>query len=196
MNCPKCGDPSTRVVETLRVVQGLRRHRICNGPKCRHRFRTMERIEEWDHTIRDYVQPGDIRPAPALVVVPNPPAEEKVAAKRSGAFVAQLNDADLAVLTADAQPLLVEWWNVSRRSKHGSKATWTFPAWQASVVRVSRLPAHQQVQLAQAGVEHGWQALKLDYLKDELQKPTAAGRPMPKDPAMLAALEQWPEQTA
>jgi hypothetical protein len=50
--------------------------------------------------------------------------------------------------------------------------------------------------LAQAGVEHGWQALKPEYIKDELVRPTAAGRPMPKDPAMLAALEQWPSQTA
>jgi hypothetical protein len=50
--------------------------------------------------------------------------------------------------------------------------------------------------LALAGVEHGWQALKPEYLKQELAKPTASGRPMPKDPAMLAALEQWPEQTA
>lgn len=50
----------------------------------------------------------------------------------------------------------------------------------------------QQVALCAAGVEHGWQTTKPDYLKNELAKPTALGRPMPKDPAMLAALEQWP----
>lgn len=195
MNCPKCGDPSSRIVDTIRVAQGLRRHRVCNRPKCRNKFRTLERIEEWDHTVRGYIQPGDIRPVPALAVVPDPPAE-RVASQRKTSFIASLNDAELATLTADAQPLLVEWWNVSRRSKHGSKAAWTAAAWKASVMRLAGLPPNQQLLLAQAGVEHGWQALKPEYIKDALAKPTAAGRPMPKDPAMLAALEQWPEQTA
>jgi hypothetical protein len=91
---------------------------------------------------------------------------------------------------------LVQWWNESRRSKHKGNATWTEAAWQASVSRVAALPQAQQMLLAQAGVEHGWQALKPEYIKDELARPTAAGRPMPKDPAMLAALEQWPSQAA
>jgi hypothetical protein len=99
-------------------------------------------------------------------------------------------------VTPEARPLLVQWWNESRRSKHGAKATWTPAAWQASVLRVSRLPIEHQLALCRAGVEHGWQALKPEYLKDELTKPTGEGRPMPKDPAMLAALDSWPKQTA
>lgn len=195
MNCPKCGNTLSRIVDTIRVPQGLRRHRICSDRKCRSKFRTLERIEEWDHTIRDYIQPGDIRPVPVLAAVPDPP-EDRIAAKRREPYVAHINDAGIATLALEAQPLVVEWWNVSRRSKHGAKAAWTYPAFHASVCRVALLPAHQQVLLAQAGVEHGWQALKPAYLQDELAKPTSSGRPMPKDPAMLAALEQWPEQTA
>lgn len=195
MNCPKCGHAFSRVLDTTRVQQGLRRYRVCSDRKCRHKFRTLERIEEWDYMIRDYIQPGDIRPVPVLGAVPDPP-EDRIAAKRREPYVAHINDAGIATLVPEAQPLVVEWWNVSRRSKHGARAAWTYPAFHASVCRVALLPTHQQVLLAQAGVEHGWQALKPAYLQDELAKPTGSGRPMPKDPAMLAALEQWPEQTA
>jgi hypothetical protein len=197
MNCPKCGDPSTRIVETVRVAQGLRRHRICNRPKCRRKFRTLERIEEWDHTIQNYV------PTPEALahsnVIPLQQQQQSNFAAKSVApkgFVARLSDEFPSGIALEAHPLLVQWWNESRRSKHKGNATWTEAAWTASLKRVAALPHWQQVLLAQAGVEHGWQALKPEYVKEELAKPTAAGRPMPKDPAMLAALEQWPEQTA
>ena len=130
---------------------------------------------------------------PALAAVPDHFVEPT---KKVARFIASLDEDCLVNVVAEVQPLLVQWWNESRKSKHKGNATWTEAAWQASVQRVSKLPHWQQVVLAQAGVEHGWQALKPEYLKDELAKPTAAGRPMPKDPAMLAALEQWPSQTA
>ena len=193
MNCPRCNHPYTRITDTIRVPQGLRRSRVCNGRRCRHKFRTLERIEEWDHTIRNYVAaPVETpEPEPTNVIQLQQERPQVAASKR---FIAQLDDSCLASICVDAQPLMVQWWNDSRRSKHGAKATWTAAAWAASAKRVAALPHWQQVLLATAGVEHGWQALKPDYLKEELAKPTAAGRPMPKDPAMLAALEQWPEQ--
>jgi hypothetical protein len=71
-------------------------------------------------------------------------------------------------LPADVCVTLLEWWNSSRRSKHGASATWTEKAFAMSVDRVKKLPHYQQVMLTQAGVEHGWQALNPIYCKDLL----------------------------
>jgi hypothetical protein len=98
-------------------------------------------------------------------------------------YQAHLREDRLFHICDEAQPLIVQWWNESRKSRHGVKATWTEAAWKASVYRVANLPECQQVLLCKAGVEHGWQALKPEYLKDELAKPTGNGRPIPKDPA-------------
>jgi hypothetical protein len=96
-------------------------------------------------------------------------------------------------IAAEAAPLLLQWWREARRSKWGNRATWTEAAWLSSCRRVGDLPADQQLALCQAGVENGWQALKVDYLDHGRAKvPTASGRPMPQHPSMLAALEQWP----
>ena len=192
MNCPSCDHNQSRVIETKRVNGGLRRHRICSN--CNHRFSTLEQIADWDTTLHAYV-PAEKEPPP-LVLVPDhfvPPAKKSAAASR---HKASLDDDCLATVCAEAQPFVLQWWNESRTSKHRANATWTKAAWEASVLRVAALPVWQQVLLAKAGVEHGWQALKTDYLKQELAKPTAEGRPMPKDPAMLAALESWPKQPA
>lgn len=189
MKCPNCGHDKSRVTETRAGAEADRRIRLCQG--CGKTFQTMERICVFVGRAAGYVEMAP--PVPALAVVPDPP---KKVAKPAAGYVAHLNDASLAAVVADAQPLLVQWWNESRRSKHKGNATWTEAAWQASVQRVAALPQWQQLLLAQAGVEHGWQALKPEYLKQELAKPQASGRPMPKDPAMLAALEQWPSQTA
>jgi hypothetical protein len=190
MNCPSCKHQHSRVIDTDRVSDGIRRYRVCRN--CGNRFATLERIEDWDPVMGGY-GPVAEEPVPVLAAVPDPlPARPRVAARH----VVDLADDHLLAVCQEAQPLLVQWWNESRRSKHKGNATWTEAAWQASVSRVAALPQAQQMLLAQAGVEHGWQALKPEYIKDELVRPTAAGRPMPKDPAMLAALEQWPSQTA
>lgn len=192
MNCPSCDHTQSRVIETIRVRDGLRRHRICS--KCRHKFSTLEQVALWDPTLHGYVAAVEERPPLAVVPDHFVEAPKKVAA--TSRHQASLDEDCLVNVCAEAQPLLVQWWNESRKSKHRANATWTKAAWEASVQRVASLPSWQQVLLAQAGVEHGWQALKPDYLKQELVKPTAEGRPMPKDPAMLAALESWPKQTA
>ena len=192
MNCPSCDHTQSRVIETIRVRDGLRRHRICSS--CRHKFSTLEQVALWDPTLHGYVAAVEARPPLAAVPDHFVEAPKKVAA--ASRHQANLAESCLAQVSVEAQPLLVQWWNESRKSKHRANATWTKAAWEASVQRVASLPSWQQVLLAQAGVEHGWQALKPDYLKQELAKPTAEGRPMPKDPAMLAALESWPKQTA
>jgi hypothetical protein len=192
MNCPSCGHIQSRVIETIRVRDGLRRHRICS--KCRHKFSTLEQVALWDPALNGYVSAVDERPA--LAVVPEPqPAEQPAAAKRPSNRRWHPVGVPVGVCE-EAAPLLLEWWNESRQSKQGGNAVWSEKAWLASVERVKALPDWKQVLLCKAGVEHGWQALKTEYLKDELAKPTGEGRPMPKDPAMLAALESWPKQTA
>lgn len=210
MNCPHCGHEKSRVTETRAGADADRRIRLCLG--CARTFQTLERVCVFAGRAAGYVEVSAPEPVETAVLAmggnvvrlqqPEQPAEKPAAAnraptaKRQEAYVADLDDAGIATLTEEARPLIVEWWNVSRRSKHGAKAAWTFPAFHASLTRLSQLPNYQQVLLAQAGVEHGWQALKTEYLKEELAKPSALGRPMPKDPAMLAALEQWPSQPA
>lgn len=193
MNCPSCKHQHSRVIDTDRVSDGIRRYRVCRN--CGNRFATLERIEDWDPVMGGY-GPVAEDPVPVLVAVPDPePLPEPVAAQH----VSNRRWHPIGVpvgVCEEAAPLLLEWWNESRRLKHKGNAVWSEKAWLASVERVKALPPHQQVALCQAGVEQGWQALKPEYIKDELARPTAAGRPMPKDPAMLAALEQWPSQTA
>lgn len=194
MNCPECNYNASRVHDTARVEGGLRRYRSCK--KCGARFATMERIELYDHTLMAYVSPEDA-PRPLSVVPPAPKASQQVAAARK-ADNRRWHPADTVPdgVCEEAAPLLLEWWNESRRSKHKGNATWTEAAWLATCNRIAQLPQWQQVALCAAGVEHGWQTLKPEYLKEELAKPTALGRPMPQDPRMLAALEQWPSQSA
>lgn len=76
--------------------------------------------------------------------------------------------ADLAGLPPAVAAGCLNWWNEARRSKHGSKATWTRTAWLGSVARLralaERSPA-DALRLVEAGVESGWQALKAEYLQ-------------------------------
>jgi hypothetical protein len=193
MNCPSCKHHHSRVTDTDRVADGIRRYRTCRN--CGHKFATLERIENWDPVMGGYAPTEE--PRPALAAVPDHFVEPT---KKVAKHVASLDEDCLVNVAAQAQPLLVQWWNESRKSKHKGNATWTEAAWLASVQRVAKLSHHQQIALCEAGVEHGWQALKLDYLDSHSwvsrPAPTAAGRPMPKDPSKLAALEQWPSQAA
>jgi hypothetical protein len=198
MKCPHCGHHHSRVTDTKRVEHGTRRYRIC--AKCRQRFATLERIEEWDPGLSAYAVPDVAAPAPLRVLEAAPEPELAVASipapespKPKPATTrhdASLDDERLAYVTAEVRPLLVQWWNESRRSKHRGNATWTRAAWEASVQRISNLPTHLQVELCQAGVEHGWQALKLEYILDKRSPATVRtdGRLLPQDPRLLEAI--------
>ena len=196
MKCPHCGHEKSRVTETRAGDDSDRRWRLCLG--CARTFATFERVAIYAGRAAGYVELGapPPPPPPPLEVVPDhiPEPTKKVAS--TARYQASLDEDCLVNVCAEAQLLLVQWWNESRKSKHRANATWTKAAWEASVQRVASLPKWQQMLLAHAGVEHGWQALKPEYLKDELAKPTGDGRPMPKDPAMLAALESWPDKAA
>lgn len=191
MKCPHCGHDKSRVTETRANDEADRRIRLCLG--CAKTFTTFERVAIYAGRAVGYVEVGQ---PPVLEVVPDPePTEESVAAKR----VNNRRWHPVGVpegVCEEAAPLLLEWWNESRRLKHKGNAVWSEKAWLASVERVKALPPHQQVALCQAGVEQGWQALKPEYLAGGTAQlprlPRADGRPMPTDPAMLAALESWP----
>ncbi|MEB3360683.1 MAG: hypothetical protein VKI42_01010 [Synechococcaceae cyanobacterium] len=173
------------------VAAGMRRRRICR--KCAHKFDTLERVEAWDFQTRSYKPVGE-EPEQAvkesLTVQPEPAAAQPKSTKAVARFRAELADTDGFGICLEARPLLVQWWNEARWSKNRDRATWTLAAWEGSLKRVAKLPEHQQVALAKAGVEYGWQALKLEFLHGDA--PVATGRPMPTDPAMVAALDAWP----
>lgn len=198
MICPHCGHRSSRVLETRMIGDAVRRYRICRNLKCHQKFGTTERVENWDQDSASYVP---VTATTKLAAVPDLPAEPKqVQPKRKQArFTPTRHDQALETAGPRLAELLLQWWNEARRSKHGSGATWTQAAWEASVKRVLAMPVEQALALAAAGVEHGWQSLKQDYLgKAAAPQPIAEGRPMPQDPRMRAALEswQWPDDAA
>jgi hypothetical protein len=199
MKCPHCGHDESRVTETRPGELADRRIRLCRG--CGKTFQTLERVAVYAGRSTGYVElltptPPALEPVPA----PAPPvaavAEPAPRAQRLPRFTA-IDVPDEFGVIAEAVPLLLQWWNESRRSKHGARATWTEAAWLSSVKRVGELRPARQLELCRAGVENGWQALKVEYLQGAFDSapPAPAGpRPMPRDPAMLAALqeEQWP----
>jgi hypothetical protein len=188
MKCPHCGHDHSRVMETRAGEHADRRIRICKG--CGSSFYTLERVSVYAGRATGYIEVG--QPAPNLEVVPTPekkPAAAKAARYRAGHEKAWPCGPD--AMSYEVRNLLVQWWNESRWSKHKGKATWTEAAWLSSLNRVARLAPELQRQLAKAGVEYGWQALKVEFL-DSAEVAAAAGpRPGPKDPAMREALASW-----
>lgn len=214
MKCPHCGHGKTRVTETRDRGDADLRIRICRG--CGRTFQTLEQVcvfagKAAGYLVAEVPDAGEpppplalVPPAP-VVITPPEPQPEPVAAEAPAApaagrmtrFMPSVEDLPDAICL-DAAPLLLSWWCEARRSKHQGRATWTRAAWQASADRVAQLPDAQQLALCQAGNEHGWQALKPEYLAGSgpatpAPAVVAAGRLMPKDPAMLAALNEWPE---
>lgn len=211
MICPHCGCESSRVMECRRMPDGLKRFRICRG--CGERFPTMERLAEPGR--RGRKPAGDVPPAPALSLVqadspaarPLPPAQaeprRRARERVAGFYPVTMDDItdDVRGMDQGLVDLLLLWWNTARRSRHGTRACWTRNAWQQSVDRLRMLGPDDALALAQAGAEMGWMALKSDYLRFPLGKgrpvaATAAGRPLPRDPAMLAAIDSWPADPA
>lgn len=194
MNCPHCGHPQSRVCDTESRPDHNLRYRFCS--RCAKKFCTIERVAVFAGRKVGHVEMEASR---LQLVPPAAPAEAEsetsrpAAAAKARRFKASPDDPALARCDPDAQPLIIEWWNTARWSKHRGHATWTERAWQASVNRLAVLPAHHQIALANAGVEHGWQALKPEFLGLAEQRPALStdGAPMPRDPAMLAALDSW-----
>jgi hypothetical protein len=186
MMCPHCGHEESRVTETRASAEYDRRIRICRG--CSKTFQTIERVAVYAGRAAGYIEAGQ------SPVLPEDDEPERVKVKAPERFVAHLNCTDLTGIPDEVQPLLVEWWNGSRRSKHGTKAAWTEGAWRQNVRRVAALPQWKQLLLAQAGIEHGWQALKPEYMGD-VQPPADQGL-APKSSAMQEAIEQWNNRVA
>jgi len=172
MNCPHCHHPRSRVLETRESASenAVRRRHACRV--CGKSFTTVQRVEVY--------QDGAWQPAP-LAVVPDPkPAPlAPVAPRRRAASPAPdrlhplAGNEDFLRVFANEMPVplfrdLLRWWNESRWGKHRAQATWTQAAFTLSANRVISLLREGRAGVAHAlvdgGIEHGWQALKPEYL--------------------------------
>lgn len=193
MKCPHCQHPRSRVLETRESLSenAIRRRHACRG--CGKSFTSMQRIEAFED--------GAWQPV-ALAAVPDPqPAQVVPVAPRKRA--ASPAPDRLHPLTGDEEFLqpfwqhmptalfldLLRWWNESRWGKHRTQATWTQAAFTLSANRVSDLlgksRAGEARSLVDGGIEHGWQALKPEYLRGTVTANTAAATPA-GDPAAAA----------
>jgi hypothetical protein len=193
-HCPHCGHPLNRVLETRNdpSANAIRRRHACRG--CGKAFTTIQRIEAF--------QDGAWQPvALAAVPDPQPVAPPALAAPRRRA--ASPAPDRLHPLTgqedflkplwlhmpADLATGLLRWWNESRWGKHRTQATWTQAAFTLSANRISDLVGKGQAPaaraLVEAGIEHGWQALKPEYLRGTVTPSPAAVAPA-GDPAAAA----------
>lgn len=191
IRCPHCQHPHNRVLETRddTSANAIRRRHACKG--CGKSFTTIQRVEAF--------QDGAWLPVP-LAVVPNPQpvAPAPVAHRRRTASPAPDRLHPIAVdepwlerwdlppaLMAD----LLRWWNESRWGKHRHAATWTQAAFTLSANRVVQLCeqglGHVAQALVEGGIEHGWMALKPEYLRGAVTANTAAAAPA-GDPAAAA----------
>ena len=182
MRCPHCDNPESRVSETRPGDASDRRVRICR--KCGKTFQTIERLCVYAGRAAGHIEritPGE-EPE-------DPPAPKE---KKAVRYVANPGSKELNGFDPEIAIAMCDWWNESRLSKQGKRATWTEKAWLGSVQRVSALPQWKQMILVKKGVEMGWQCLQVEFVEDILAnaKP-ATGRLEPKSPAMQKALEQW-----
>ena len=193
MHCPHCQHPHNRVLETRddTSANAIRRRHACRG--CGKSFTTIQRVEVYHD--------GAWLPAP-LAVVPDPmPVQAATAAPRRRAASPAPdrfhpvvgNEVWLGITCRDMSHSLMsdllQWWNESRWGKHRTQATWTKAAFLLSANRVNLLCCQGQHDLARAlvdaGIEHGWQALKPEYLRGTVTASTAAAAPA-GDPAAAA----------
>lgn len=188
MNCPHCDHPESRVSETRPTPTHDRRIRMCRS--CGRSFQTIERVAVHAGRAIGYIE------APIALVAEEPEVEEPApaVAAAKGQFHPVVVGEELLTVCEQVRPLMVEWWDNSRRSKHKGNAAWTRAAWLGAVKRVSQLPQWKQVLLVQAGVESGWQTLKPEYIKDT--PAPATGGLAPKSTAMQEAIERWHQQPA
>jgi len=186
MNCEKCGSDRHRVIET-RAGQGnvLRRRRTCR--LCGHDWSTTERISVYeDGDWQDQTELVVAKPAKVARVAKTPKLANST---KFWPITPELVEADLQPLPPELRILVFRWWNESRRSRHGTKATWTQGAWRLSINRVVQLVQAGQrrlaQQLAEEGAEAGWMALKPEYIQP------VNSTPVKPDPFMQSAGESW-----
>ena len=79
---------------------------------------------------------------------------------------------DLTPIPGDICLSVLEWWNESRRSKHGSSCVWTERAFAQSCRRLASLPHWQQRLLIDKAIENGWMGLDVSYVEKEIQRQT------------------------
>ena len=196
MRCPKCNLTSNFIIETKRCTvttneDSLKRRRVCKN--CATRWTTTERIDRFDNELREWTGHA----GPELPNVPGPavvrtteqrPQRARPAASRFHPITLEQVADQLLGIPPDVCQLLLEWWNNSRRSKHGTAAAWTERAFTNSAERVKKLPHWQQVVLANAGIEHGWQALNPSYCKDLLARPPRQSGFQPQSQGLAGAL--------
>jgi hypothetical protein len=172
------------VAETRPSADFDKRVRQCRN--CAKTFTTLERVAVYAGRAAGYIESGQ----PELEEEPDPEsAPLTVTTATTTPFHPVVVGDELNSMPMEVRQLLVEWWNNSRRSKHKSSAAWTRRAWLLTVTRVSLLPPWQQLALAAAGVEQGWQTLKPEYIKD-VSPPAEAGL-VPKSAAMQEAISSW-----
>jgi len=192
MRCPKCQSTGNFSTATKRCTvnsseDSLKRKRICRD--CGAQWTTTERIDKWDNDLRQWT--GHTEPElPKVdpVVRTREPRQSRPAASRFHPVTLEQAADQLLGIPPDVCQLLLEWWNNSRRSKHGASAAWTEKAFTMSVERVKKLVHWQQVVLTNAGIEHGWQALNPNYCKDLLAKSPRQGGFTPQSQGLAGAL--------
>jgi hypothetical protein len=195
MNCPHCNDPRNRVLETRENSRenAIRRRHACRG--CGKSFTSVQRIEIYDDGAWQPVALAVVPDPQPVQVVPVAPRKRAAAAERLHPLTG--HEEWLAFLRADLPADLfvglLEWWNESRWGKHRTNATWTQAAFTLSANRVSNLYKLQgraagptlARALVNGGIEHGWQALKPEYLRGITSAVQPAAAPA-GDPAAAA----------
>ena len=183
MQCPKCRKTNTKVMETRKHAECDMRVRMCLD--CSFKFSTIERVCV---SVGEPFGVCEVSP-----IQPNKVKRTRVAALPSGEKYVAKEDAEvLDGIAIDVRPLICKWWNESRWLKQKSKAVWSRDAFTLSVQRLYGLPSYLQEELAKAGIEHGWQALKLSYLNHAPEPtPNPEGGLAPKDSAMNETVRQW-----
>ena len=79
-------------------------------------------------------------------------------------------NSDLVRIPSDICLSVLDWWNESRRSKHGSRCVWTQKAFAQSCRRLANLPHWQQRLLIDKAVENGWMGLDVSFVEKEIQR--------------------------
>jgi hypothetical protein len=81
-------------------------------------------------------------------------------------------NSDMVRIPPDICLSVLDWWNESRRSRHGRNAAWTQQAFKLSCRNLSRLPHWQQRLLINEAVGAGWMKLDVSYVEKEIQRLT------------------------